>query len=326
MARLRELYSNYTATGKEPELDEKERMRLYTGLEVEARQCEEGLSAAWVVHALEEMELDDDGVYQSYSNIIQDHSRDLDAQWTHNAVVSFGKLYWMEPELTDPLAQSVRRHLKDFTLEEIVRIATAFERIGVMTTTRHAGLLFEMQERVNLPKIQEFIASKVNQDIHVYRDDRERLLKFLDGLDDIPNKKFEAHARNYLLEEISDAKTFQRQNVKMKEYEQKQRMLGFQAMVKRQQLRQGADAGMFPEDTQEAAEMQKLMHEACREQGLLQDGTDVYAQEEAARKEQARSAAERQDRAAKEIMKMARERLKREREEAERQEAAQQSS
>ncbi|CAE7030694.1 unnamed protein product [Symbiodinium sp. CCMP2592] len=154
---LEDLYDKHRGTKEVPELEEEELEELHVLLKDEIQRCPSISSVAWAAKALEELELEDDDVFEVIAEKVTDQVDELSPQETLDIVLSFGAIYYNDDELLETLVGAVRRQMKFFTNAEVVRLANAMSRLGGLDDTKHVGMFFEMRKRVNMPLIDKAI-------------------------------------------------------------------------------------------------------------------------------------------------------------------------
>eukprot|EP00418_Pyrodinium_bahamense_P086169 CAMPEP_0179049566 /NCGR_PEP_ID=MMETSP0796-20121207/20279_1 /TAXON_ID=73915 /ORGANISM="Pyrodinium bahamense, Strain pbaha01" /LENGTH=373 /DNA_ID=CAMNT_0020746047 /DNA_START=148 /DNA_END=1269 /DNA_ORIENTATION=+ len=204
ITQLQSLAEEYERTGTDPNLDAEAIGNLHALLAEDAPKCPSVATVAWIVRTLEELAIEEDEILEILGDIITNRADELEPQSLLDTICSYGNVYWAgDDTLLDALANAVRRQLDDFTPAEIVRLANGLTRMGGTDDTRHAGLFFEMRQRVNLPHIDKFIKDAMNRDAQVYREKSETTLRALKALDGMPsNSKLKAKAEKHLQWEI----------------------------------------------------------------------------------------------------------------------------
>ncbi|CAE7246658.1 unnamed protein product [Symbiodinium sp. KB8] len=158
---LEDLYDKHRGTKKIPELEEEELEELHVLLKDEIQRCPSISSVAWAAKALEELELEDDDVFEVIAEKVTDQVDELSPQETLDIVLSFGAIYYNDDEFLETLVGAVRRQMKFFTNAEVVRLANAMSRLGGLDDTKHVGMFFEMRKRVNMPLIDKAIRERL---------------------------------------------------------------------------------------------------------------------------------------------------------------------
>ncbi|CAK9116985.1 unnamed protein product [Durusdinium trenchii] len=130
-------------------------------LKEELPRCPSISSVAWVAKVLEDLELEDDDVFEVIASQVKDRVDELEPQETLDIVLSFGAIYFNDDELLEALAGAVRRQLHFFTNAEVVRLANAMSRLGGLDSSKHVGMFFEMRSRVNMPLIDKAIRERL---------------------------------------------------------------------------------------------------------------------------------------------------------------------
>lgn len=174
---LAELYSKYQKTGDDPVLDEEELGILHASLKQDLPKCPSLSTVAWSAKVLEEMELEDDDVFETISDIVKNRSTELEPQDTLNIALSFGELLLDEEALVDALAPVIRQQIKYFTTVEVVKLALGMEKLGALATSKHVGLFFEMRQRTNLPALESRIKQLLLVDPNAIQSDKDTQLQ-----------------------------------------------------------------------------------------------------------------------------------------------------
>lgn len=161
---LERLYEAFRDHDQDPQLTEERRLELHADLKEDLPRCPSISSVAWAAKALEEMELEDDDVFEVIAKQLKERSNELQPQDTLNAVISFGNIYFIDEDLVASLSAVVRMQMKEFTNAEVVRLANSMSRLGATDTTKHVGMLFEMRSRVHLPHLDNAIRAALGPD------------------------------------------------------------------------------------------------------------------------------------------------------------------
>ncbi|CAK0822565.1 unnamed protein product [Prorocentrum cordatum] len=232
LLQLQELWDEFLKTGEERELHEWDMVRLHKALQRDVASCPHVDTAAWVIHALEELEYEDDVTVEAYTQVLIDRSDELQAQSTLDAVISLGNLFWSDTDVLNALCLAVRRQLSDFTTEEVIRLSNSLVRMGGIDNTRNAGLFFEVQKRVNLPHVKEFLLEALNRDGRYYQEASEEVNQIMRALPPMPNKKLKDRLENYLEDEIAQARRASNDAARMFQERQAHKLEHFQEDLK----------------------------------------------------------------------------------------------
>ncbi|CAJ1364632.1 unnamed protein product [Effrenium voratum] len=158
---LEDLYTQHRGSQDPPEISEEELADLHAMLKDELPRCPSISSVAYAAKVLEDLELEDDDVFEVIAAQIKDRADELEPQETLDVVLSFGAIYFNDDELLEALVGAVRRQLHFFTNAEVVRLANAVSRLGGLDDTKHVGMFFEMRKRVNMPLIDKAIRDRL---------------------------------------------------------------------------------------------------------------------------------------------------------------------
>jgi len=205
LLELEGLWKQYRDEDEEPDLDDAAEALLQESLRQDVPRAPAVETAAWTVRVLEELGMDDDETFKVVEEVLVERADELEPQSVVDAVNSYGNVYWVSENLTDALAVAARRQLKDFTSREVVILANGLIRMGGIDDTRHAGLFFEMRQRVNLPAVDKFMRKALNRDGHVYRREHEDTQLYLEAFDKMPNSALKAKALKHFSAEIDSS-------------------------------------------------------------------------------------------------------------------------
>ncbi|CAE7671435.1 unnamed protein product [Symbiodinium pilosum] len=158
---LEDLHGKYRGTKELPELDEEELEELHVLLKDEITRCPSISSVSWAAKVLEELELEDDDVFEVIAERVVGQVDELSPQETLDVVLSFGAIYYNDDDFLETLVGAVRRQMKFFTNAEVVKLANAMSRLGGLDDTKHVGMFFEMRKRVNMPLIDKAIRERL---------------------------------------------------------------------------------------------------------------------------------------------------------------------
>eukprot|EP00435_Cladocopium_sp_Y103_P029346 s3589_g7.t1 len=156
---LEDLYSKHRGSKDPPEIDDEELEDLHAMLKEELPRCPSISSVAFAAKVLEDLEIEDDDVFEVIATEVKTRADELEPQETLDIVLSFGAIYFNDDELLAALVGAIRRQLQFFTNAEIVRLANAMSRLGGLDDSKHVGMFFEMRSRVNMPLIDKAIRS-----------------------------------------------------------------------------------------------------------------------------------------------------------------------
>lgn len=203
LQELQSLWQRYRDTEKDLDLNETQVAQLHAALERDIPKCPAVETVAWAVRTLEDIGLEDDHLFQVFGEILTKRADELQPQSVLDCVVSYGNVYWVgegegSDELLDALAGAARRQLNDFTQAEIARLSNGFIRMGGIDDTRHAGLFFEMRQRVNLPDVDAFIKEAMQREGSVDTRPGQEVRKALNAFSRMPNKALKAKAEKLL--------------------------------------------------------------------------------------------------------------------------------
>lgn len=202
LLKLERLWERYQEHGDDPDLGEEEVRELHEALTDDVPRCPAASTVAWTVRVLEEMGLDDDDLFKVCGQVLIDRADELEPQAVLDATCSYGNVYWVGDRLVDALAGAIRRQLADFTQGEIVKLANGLVRMGGTDDTRHAGLFFEMRQRVNLPMIDKFIREALNRDVQYYRQKSEETRAAISMFSEMRDGELKQKAEKHLQWEI----------------------------------------------------------------------------------------------------------------------------
>jgi len=158
---LEDLYGKHRGSKDPPEMSEEELEDLHVMLKDELPRCPSISSVAWAAKVLEDLELEDDEVFEVIAEQVKARADELEPQETLDIVLSFGAVYFNDEELLESLAGAIRRQLQFFTNAEVVRLANAMSRLGGLDDSKHVGMFFEMRSRVNMPLIDKAIRDRL---------------------------------------------------------------------------------------------------------------------------------------------------------------------
>lgn len=158
---LEDLYSKHRGSKDPPEIDDEELEDLHAMLKEELPRCPSISSMAFAAKVLEDLELEDDDVFEVIATEVKARADELEPQETLDIVLSFGAIYFNDDELLAALVGAIRRQLQFFTNAEIVRLANAMSRLGALDDSKHVGMFFEMRSRVNMPLIDKAIRERL---------------------------------------------------------------------------------------------------------------------------------------------------------------------
>jgi len=163
LKKLQTMWLDFQRNEDLEDLDDTAFSALNKSLARDLQECPSADTIAWAAKALDEMLLDDDGLYAVLAELIKARVEELSPQGLVDAVRSFGNMYWGDMDLTIPLAAAVRQHLKEFSPLELSTLVVGFSCMGAMDAAdeRYIALFMDLRKFVYDEEVEEYLKKAV---------------------------------------------------------------------------------------------------------------------------------------------------------------------